>query len=124
MIYNGGLISGIQQSDSVIRLHISIFFQILSHISYSKYLEFSIRTNCKSCALNLFILDLDHLLLDTMSSRFSFYMNLTVRPFRNTSSSRPFRTTPSSRDFLPSSSHINFAVYIYLISYHIVSLLW
>ena len=39
MIYNVVLISGVQQSDSVIHIHIFILFQILSHIDYHRILN-------------------------------------------------------------------------------------
>ena len=37
MIYNVVLVSGVQQSDSVIHIHISILFRFFSHIGYNKF---------------------------------------------------------------------------------------
>ena len=42
MIYNVVLVSGIQQSDSVIRIHIPILFQILFSYMLSRHIEFPV----------------------------------------------------------------------------------
>ena len=39
MIYSVVLVSAVQQSDSVIHIHISILFQILFHIGYYRILS-------------------------------------------------------------------------------------
>ena len=39
MLYNVVLVSGVQLSDSVEHIHISILFQILSHIGYYRTLS-------------------------------------------------------------------------------------
>ena len=39
MIYNVVLVSGVQQNDSVIHIHISILFQIIFPIAYDRILS-------------------------------------------------------------------------------------